>query len=301
MPGCRKKVPDFERTVFSFNNQKIEILTAFNLIDNYLSNPTPGQTNIVKASNKYIYNPIRREILDQAEAAFLFKTIKIPYEANDYLRHETELLKSSDLLTIIEESLTRITKALPGPNTKIIILPASSLIRPMLEKYKIPISGITLGSGKIILFVDPTFQNWTDFLPYCIAHEYHHSTWSSRNWLSADFSLIEYLVLEGRADLFASEQFNTVANPLTNFLSKNQEMEIWGLIKNEIFEKGHERINKVMFGTDKIPFGSGYNIGFNIVRLFKENNTDSMTLNLIDLDPKEIFERSGYEGSLTQK
>jgi len=106
--------------------------------------------------------------------------------------------------------------------------------------------------------------------------------------------------LEGRADLFASEQFNTVVNPLTNFLSKNQELEIWRLIKNEIFEKGHERINKVMFGTDKIPFGSGYNIGFNIVRLFKENNTDSLTLNLIDLDPKEIFERSGYDDYLTQ-
>jgi uncharacterized protein YjaZ len=301
MLGCRKKVPDFERTVFSFNNQKIEILTTFNLIENYLSNPNLGQSNIAKASNKYIYNPIRDEILDQAEAAFLFETIKIPYEANDYLRHETELLKSSDLLTIIEESLTRITKALPGPNTKIIILPASSLNRPMLEMYKIPISGITLGSGKIILFIDPTFQNWKDFLPYCIAHEYHHSTWSSRNWVSADFSLIEYLVLEGRADLFASEQFNTVANPLTNFLSKSQELEIWGLIKNEIFEKGHERINKVMFGTDKIPFGSGYNIGFNIVRLFKENNTDSMTLNLIDLDPKEIYERSRYKDYLIQK
>ena len=35
--GCREKVPDFERTVFNFNNQNIEILTTFNLIDNYLS------------------------------------------------------------------------------------------------------------------------------------------------------------------------------------------------------------------------------------------------------------------------
>jgi uncharacterized protein YjaZ len=107
--------------------------------------------------------------------------------------------------------------------------------------------------------------------------------------------------LEGRADLFASEQFNTVANPLTNFLSKDQELEIWGLIKNEVFEKGHERINKVMFGTDKIPFGSGYNIGFNIVRLFKENTSDSLTQNLIDLEAKEIYELSGYNDYLTKK
>lgn len=296
--GCTEKVPDFERTVFTINNQKIEVLTSFGLIDNYLSNSGKLHGNIIKSSDKYIYTPIREEILDNAEAAFLFNTIKVPYEANDYVRNELELLKSSDLLTIIQESFVRITKVLPGPDTKIIILPASSLNRPTLEKLKLPISGITLGSGKIILAIDPTFENWTDFLPYCIAHEYHHSTWCSRNWISPDLSLIEYLVFEGRADLFASEQYDTVSNPLANFLTKDQEAEIWGLIKNEIFGKGHSRINEVMFGTDKIPFGSGYNIGFNIVRLFKEKNAASLPLDLIDMNPEEIFAQSGYEDYL---
>ena len=298
--GCTEKVPDFERTVFNINNQRIEVLTTFNLIDNYLSNSSKLRGNITKSSNKYIYKPIQDEILDNAEAAFLFNTIKVPYEKNEYVRNEIELLKSSDLLAIIKESLTRITKELPGPDTKIIILPASSLNRPTLEKLKLPISGITLGSGKIILSIDPTFQNWTDFLPYCIAHEYHHSTWCSRNWVSADFSLIEYLVFEGRADLFASEQYNSVSNPLTNFLTIDQESEIWRLIKSEIFEKGHERINKVMFGSDNIPFGSGYNIGFNIVRLYKEKYPSSLTQDLMDMNPNEIFERSGYEGYMTK-
>jgi uncharacterized protein YjaZ len=299
--GCTEKVPDFERSVFTVNNQRIEVLTTFNLIDNYLSKSGKLHGNIIKASDKYIYKPIRDEILDNAEAAFLFNTIKVPYEANDYVRNEIELLKSSDLLTIIQESFTRITKELPGPDTKIIILPASSLNRPTLEKIKLPISGITLGSGKIILSIDPTFENWTDFLPYCIAHEYHHSTWCSRNWVSADFSLIEYIVFEGQADLFASEQYNTVSNPLTNFLTKDQESEIWGFIKNEIFDKGHDRINKVMFGTDKIPFGSGYNIGFNIVRFYKEKNPAALSLDLMDMSPEEIFKHSGYEDYLAQK
>jgi len=270
------------------------------LIDNYLSSSDKHNSNILNSSNKYIYKPIQHEIIDHAEAAFLFNTIKVPYETNDQLRNEIELLRSSDLLPIIKESLTKITQELPGPNTKIIILPASSLSRQTLEKNKIPISGITLGSGKIILSIDPTFKNWIDFLPYCIAHEYHHSTWISRIWVSADFSLIEYLVFEGRADLFASEQYCAVSNPMTNFLTKDQESEIWKLIKNDIFEKGHERINQVMFGTDNIPFGSGYNIGFNIVRLFKEKNTASLTLNLIDMDPEEIFKHSGYEDYITK-
>ena len=301
LTGCTEKVADFERTVFTINNQRIEVLTTFNLIDNYLSNSRKLHGNIVKSSDKYIYRPIRDEILDNAEAAFLFNSIKVPYEANDYLKNETDLLKTSDLLTIIQESFSAITQVLPGPDTKIIILPASPLNRPALEKLQLPISGITLGSGKIILSVDPTFQNWKDFLPYCIAHEYHHSTWCSRNWVSADLCLIEYLVFEGRADLFASEQYSTCSNPLTSFLTKDQEYEIWGLIKDEIFAKGHDRINGVMFGTDKIPFGSGYNIGYNIVRLYKEINPALLTTDLIDMDPKEIFEQSGYEDFLIKK
>ncbi len=56
-----------------------------------------------------------------------------------------------------------------------------------------------------------------------------------------------------------------------------------------------------MFGTDKIPFGSGYNIGFNIVRLFKERNPATNTLDLMDMNPNEIFERSGYEDYKAQK
>jgi uncharacterized protein YjaZ len=299
--GCKEKVPDFERTVFKINNQSIEVLTAFRLMGNYLSNPGIQHKDIFKSSNRYIYKPIQNEILDGAEAAFLFNTIKVPYEPNDYLKQEIELLKSSDLLSIIEKTFTKITNELPGPDTKIIILPASSLNRESLEKFKLPISGITLGSGKIILSIDPTFQNWTEFLPYSIAHEYHHSTWCSRNWVSADFSLIEYLVFEGRADLFASEQYNSVPNPLTSILTKDQESEIWSLIKSEIFEKGHDRINKVMFGTENIPFGSGYNIGFNIVRLFKEKNANIPTMDLLDMDPNELFKYSGYDGYLIGK
>ena len=56
-----------------------------------------------------------------------------------------------------------------------------------------------------------------------------------------------------------------------------------------------------MFGTDEIPFGSGYNIGFNIVKLFKEKNTALSTLDLIDMNPKEILEHSGYEDYMTIK
>jgi uncharacterized protein YjaZ len=157
------------------------------------------------------------------------------------------------------------------------------------------INGITIGTGKIILMIDPTFGNWKETLPYVIAHEYHHSTWISRNWISSDFSLLEFLIFEGRADMFASELYQDFEVPWTKNLTEAQEKHVWSIIKNELFEKGHSRINEVMYGTDDIPFGSGYTIGYNIVRSFKKNNQNYSDLDIIDMNPQKIFELSGYE------
>jgi uncharacterized protein YjaZ len=293
--GCQVKIPDFERTTFIINNQKFEILTATSILDNYIISGKKYGNNFKKASNKLIYNSIEKEITKNAEASFLFKTVKIPYEPSVYLKNEIELLKSEELVNIMKNSLTKISSSLPGPDTKIIVLPASPFLRQNFEKMGACINGITIGTGKIILMIDPTFGNWKETLPYVIAHEYHHSAWISRNWTSSNFSLLEFLIFEGRADMFASGLYQDFEVPWTKNLNTIQEKHVWNLIKNEIFEKGHSRINKVMFGTDDIPFGSGYTIGYNIVKSFKKNNPNYSELEIIDMDPKKIFELSGYE------
>jgi uncharacterized protein YjaZ len=128
-----------------------------------------------------------------------------------------------------------------------------------------------------------------------IAHEYHHSVWISRNWKSADFSLIEYLIFEGRADAFAAGLYDSVKSPWTTMINKEQENIVWNAIMPDIFQRGHERINKVMFGSEGIPFGSGYTIGFNIVRSFKQNNPKYSDKEIIDLAPEEILKMSKYK------
>jgi len=298
--NCHDKTPEFEKTVLTINNQRIEILTTFKLFENYLEK-SKTNTNIIRASKRLVYDPVKKEIISNAEAAFLFNTIKVPYKPNEYLKTETDALKSIDLISIIKEVLIKVTSELPGPDTKIIILPASEYLRQTFEKNNLPLSGLTIGTGKIILMIDPTFENWTDFLPYAIAHEYHHSTWISRNWVSSDFSLIEYLIFEGRADMFASDLYGNMNNPLTKILSKQQETKVWRLIENKVFEKGHARINKVMFGNDSIPFASGYTIGFNIVNLYKQKNPSVSDLELLDMNPNKIFKLSGYSDYLTEK
>jgi uncharacterized protein YjaZ len=291
--GCQIKAFNFGRTNVTINNQRFELITTDSLFGNYLSNKT--SSDLTSASNNLIYEPIQKEIIDNAEAPFMFETIRAPYQPSEFLKKEVELLRNSDLINIAKKALSNITLNLPGPNTKIIFMPANPSIHELFLKYNICMNAITLGSGKIIIMIDPTFNNWEKTLPYVIAHEYHHSTWISRNWKNADFSLIEYLIFEGRADAFATSLYNDVKSSWTTMINRNQERTVWSKIESEAFERGHERINRVMFGSQDIPFGSGYTIGFSIVQSFKRNNPEYSDKEIIDLKPEEILKMSKYK------
>jgi uncharacterized protein YjaZ len=293
MFGCQSNTVDFERTTVTINNQKFELITTYSIFDNYLSSQTGS--DYTSASNNLIYEPIQKEIIDNAEAPFMFETIRAPYQPGKSLKNEIDLLKSSDVINIVKKSLSYITVSLPGPNTKIIIMPANPSMHDLFLKYNICMNAITLGSGKIIVMIDPTFNDWQKTLPYVIAHEYHHSAWISKHWKNADFSLIEYLIFEGRADAFATSLYNDVESPWTVMINREQEKTVWSQIEPDIFQRGHERINKVMFGSLDIPFGSGYTIGFNIVKSFKKNNPKYSDKEIIDLTPEEILTMSKYK------
>ena len=126
--GCKDDIPDFERTSFKINGQEFEILSTHSIFANYL-NEYQNYKDFNKASKKLIFEPIEKEIRDNAEASFMINSIEIPYQPNDSLREQDKMLKSGEFLKIINHVLYQITKSLPGPNTKIIILPTSPNIR----------------------------------------------------------------------------------------------------------------------------------------------------------------------------
>jgi len=185
--------------------------------------------------------------------------------------------------------------ALPGPATKILFIPANPAFRNHYKKYNIGVTAITLGSGKIIVSIDPTFENWKELLPYVLAHEYHHSVWTSRNFETIKFSLLEFLIFEGRADSFASSVYPYKNIPWTSIINQETENRVWEIIKPDLDMRGPTICDNVMIGSDEIPFASGYTIGFNIVQSFKENKPEFSDNEIIDFSPQKILNMSGYE------
>ena len=82
---------------------------------------------------------------------------------------------------------------------------------------------------------------------------------------------------------------------MEKYLAKETGKKVWNEIEPEIYQRGYEIINKVMFGNQNIPFASGCTIGFNIVKSFKQNNPEYSGREIIDLNPKKIFEKSTYK------
>lgn len=294
LTGCKEDVPDFERTIVDINGQRFEILSTHALFDNFL-NECDNYKNYKKASKKLIFKSIENEILEGAEASFMINSIMIPYEPTDNLKEQVGNLKSQETIELIKNAFYTITKSIPGPDTKIILLPTSPLIQEYLDKYNMPGYGVAIGSGKILLALNQTSKNWTEFLSFGLAHEYHHSTWISRNWISSDFTLLEYMIFEGRADAFGKRINGSIEIHSSKYLTRDQEKNTWELIKSDLDKKGTKRLLSVMYGNDDIPFGSGYAIGYGILESFKYNNPIYTDLEIIDMEPTDILKLSGYK------
>ena len=284
--SCQRYDYDFERGMVIIDNQKFEILTANKIFDNFISRKS--------SYSSAVYGRIKNEFGNNAEYPFLFETLEAEIKPDEKLNEEIEILKSLNFKEIVDSTFKSVIKELPGPDTKILFIPANPEYKEIFKSYGIGLIAITVGTGKIIVSINPTIDNWQQLLPYALAHEYHHSVWTSRNFETADFTPLEYIILEGRADSFAKELFPNTIHPILNTLSKEQENRIWNLIKPEMNIRNSELNDKISYGTKEIPTGSVYAIGFSIIESFKKNNPHIDDKELIDMTPEQILFLSKY-------
>ena len=286
--SCQKSTQyDFERTKVKINNQQFEILTAFRIFEDYITNKSDY--------NDKIFLKIKNEFDHNEEFSSLINFIQDEIKPDEELEKEIEIIKNIDFVTIVDSVYQKVTKELPGPDTKILFIPANPAYRKIYRQYGVGLHAFTLGTGRIIVSFDPSFGNWQQMLPYALAHEYHHSVWTSRNFQTADLTPLEYIILEGKADSFADEIYPITDHPFINKLDKNIEKRVWNLIKPELDKRNSTINDKIYYGTKDIPYGSVYAIGFNIIKSFKANNPGIIDAELIDMSPEKILLLSKYD------
>ena len=128
------------------------------------------------------------------------------------------------------------------------------------------IAGVTAGHGRIILRIHPD-TDWQAALPYALAHEMHHSYWAQHHFdPRKPFTLADYMVLEGRADYFASTLFAHPA-PWTAALDATAYDTAWRALSKQLNATDRGALQAAMFGSPQagIPAWAGYSIGYRLV------------------------------------
>jgi uncharacterized protein YjaZ len=301
------------------NNIKITLLTIMLLAN---SATTFGQTTSdkvifltdfyttfidkVKADDKNgdsiykenIQNSIFDKYFQKSEYAFIVKD----FFATP-IKNTSELKKSIDRIALNQEAIkTKIIGALKksrkyieNDSLTIYIIPVNPESRQVIEGMT-GIMGLTAGSKQIILTIEPNIFGWENMLEYALAHEFNHAYWTNFNFgKSAKWTLLDYLVFEGRGDYFAHLLYPNVIAPWTLALTENQKSDLWSKIKPNLQSEDISYQLEVMFGSRNYPVWAGYSVGYDIVLTALTNNKKLKVDNWTNLASDKILELSKYK------
>jgi len=291
---------DFKSFSDSNKNQKFTVIPAYYNMKIFAEEAQKNSNRTNELYGNLIYQPIYDKYVAKGEYSEIMNTLKQPITNIKALQEEIYLLESSDIIQFVLDRLKTISDTLAGPDTNIILLAMNPDNKDLYKKYNLGfmytgVTAITTGTGNIIISIDPREDKWQNILEYVIAHEYHHSVWTSRNFQRKDFSIIEYLIFEGRADFFANIIFPDIEIPWIRNLSAVKEKEVWNIIKDVLESRDEDLNTKIMVGDEKIPYGSGYSIGYHIVSNYMMSNPKSSIVELTDMNPQEVLKRSKYQ------
>jgi uncharacterized protein YjaZ len=262
----------------------------------YIEKASKNRRHIDRIYKEYVYNRIWEDFASKGECSFLAKFLKNPINDLEGLNTEIKVLSESGVEEIVKDALVKVSKVMPGPHTTVYL----QAIDPIYKNY-IPkslhtgVAAHTFGAGKIFIIIDPTALDWRSHLLKIVAHEYHHSVWISRNFKSVNFSLLEYLTLEGRADCFAESVYPEVESPWTNLFGFDKEKNVWYAIKNVLNSRDVKLNLRLAVGDKDIPLGSVYTIGYRIMQQFLKNYPHVTLLEWTDMEAEKILSKSKYE------
>jgi len=291
--------PDIKTTTFSQANQQFSIMSFYLNMPVYIEKVKENKKQIDRIYKTYVYNPIWDNFASKGECSFLAKNIQYPITDLDGLSTAIKILNDSGVEEIVKKALLKVSKVLPGPNTTVYIQVLNPSYKKMIPPgaKKILDMGMhadTYGSGRILIAIDPTSKNWKKMLPRIVAHEYHHSVWVSRNFETIHFSLLDCLILEGRAEGFADLLYPDIEAPWPGFTDPKNEYSVWQQMSQVLHSKDEQIIMKMFVGNKDIPFLGVYLMGYKIMQEFLKNNPEVSLIEWTDMEPGEILSKSKY-------
>jgi uncharacterized protein YjaZ len=214
----------------------------------------------------------------------------------DHLGKTLELinLKYKFIREKIDIALLKCNYYLPYDSVTVFIAP-NLIDREELARKVKGVGGLTVGSKHIILNLDPSINEWEDMLEIAVAHEFNHAYWIKHNLKTCKETLLDYLVVEGKAETFSHLLYPDVKNPWDSTLSEKQKTELWNKIKTKLNNKDYSLQKKIMFGDSIYPFDGGYILGRDIVTAAIKKEPGVEPKYWTNFSAEYLLKRSGYK------
>ncbi len=241
--------------------------------------------------------PMFQDLFMQSEyASFVFEDLARPSLDIPYL--ETSLngiaLHKKEIEKIILDALNKCNALIKKDNVTIYIIPPSSELKSMIRTMS-GVLGFTAGSKQVIISLDTNIKGWKAMLPYAIAHEYNHVYWTKENFANlTKWTLLDYLVFEGKGDCFAKLLYPKVKTPWTEALLEEKKTTLWERIQPQLENQDFSFQAEIMFGSERFPLWGGYTIGYDIVSQYLSKNESIAPGNWINFTSEKILKSSMY-------
>ncbi|MCZ2459174.1 MAG: DUF2268 domain-containing protein [Chitinophagales bacterium] len=198
--------------------------------------------------------------------------------------------------TIISSAFLRCNDYLKNDSLIFYVVPALADKKEVLNEMG-GVAGFTPGSQQIILQVDFNIKTWKEALKYTIAHEFNHACLIKKTPAEMrEWTLLRYLVFEGKAEAFASLVYPLEKEKIPNTfsLTDNEKKALWLKIKPDLQSDNWDIFMEVMFGSKNYPHYGGYTLGFDIIQTAFKNHPEILKTNWTYLDADSFLKLSDY-------
>lgn len=274
-----------------------EVLVFANELHTYLSSAADTAADRAEQFAEAVVAPITDHCIRDGEYAELARSlVSTPIVETAAAQVSIDRLDEQHLLRVLEDELDTLQRVLPGGSVTVCVVIAGDDLGRFIATQMNGTTGVTAGTGKVILIVDPPTVT-DDALRYTLAHEYHHHWWTSQQaTLEGGFTLLEYLLFEGRADMFAQLQHPHYVAPWTDQLTTQQIDGHWSEIQPQLGSRDPLLLQAVMFGGGGFPQWTGYATGNEIVRTFVEANPRLTIEDWSLIDANDMLPTSRFAG-----
>ena len=274
-------------------SQTFTIISAYEGMDAYVeAAQTTPNANLSALYRQYVVDPYWVDCASGGEYTMLARNaVAVPIKDLNYLARAVNILRESGVEQIVNEALQEASLVLPGPDTTVCIYVVDPKLT-FVRDYMGGVTAMTIGAGKIWIQIYPE-GIWRDWVPYAVAHEYHHSVWTDR-YQDRGFDLVDYLIFEGRADSFAHAVYPEMVAPWTEALTAEQEAAQWQAMQQHLDSSSVMIQRKFMFGGTDVPRWTGYTIGFHIVQTYLKKHPNVSIDEWTALDAHDLLAESDY-------